>query len=48
MPDFDTGRYGAYVWPAFAVTAVVFGVMIAASLGHARRWRRRAERRDAE
>jgi heme exporter protein D len=42
--DFDAGAYGAYVWPAFAVTAVVFAGMIAASLSHARRWRKRAER----
>ena len=43
MPDFDAGAYGAYLWPAFAVTALVFAGMIIASLGHARRWRHRAE-----
>lgn len=46
MLDLDTGKYAAFVWPAFAITAVVFAGMIAASLAHARRWRRRAEELD--
>jgi heme exporter protein D len=41
--DLHAGKYAAYIWPAYAVTAVVFAVMIAGSLRHARRWRRRAE-----
>lgn len=44
MLDFDAGKYAAYVWPAYAITAAAFVGMIAASLAHARRWRRRAER----
>lgn len=48
MPDFDAGKYAAYVWPAFAVTAAVFAWMVASSLAHARRWRRRAEQRRGE
>ncbi|HEX5378811.1 MAG TPA: heme exporter protein CcmD [Phenylobacterium sp.] len=43
MLDFDTGKYAVYVWPAYGVTLLVFVVMIAASLNHSRRWRRRAE-----
>jgi heme exporter protein D len=43
MPDFDAGKYGPYVWSAFALTALVFAVMIARTLAHARRWRKRAE-----
>ena len=46
MLDFDAGKYAAYVWPAFAVTVLVFAAMIAGSLNHARRWRRRAEELD--
>jgi len=46
MLDLDAGKYGAYVWPAFAVTALVFAAMIATSLAHARRWKARAQRRD--
>lgn len=45
MLDLDAGKYAAYVWPAFAVTAAVFAWMIASSLAQARRWRRRAEQR---
>ena len=44
MLDFDAGKYAAYVWPAFAVTAGVFGWMIASSLMRARRWRREVAR----
>lgn len=43
MLDFDASPYGAFVWPAFAITALVFAGMIAASLAHARRWRARTE-----
>lgn len=37
------GRYAEYIVPAFAITAVVFAGMVALSLSHARRWRRRFE-----
>jgi heme exporter protein D len=43
MLDLDTGKYAAFVWPAFGVTALVFAVMIVSSLNHARRWKKRAE-----
>ena len=43
--DFDAGKYGAYVWPAFAAVAAVFGWMVLDSLARARRWRREAEDR---
>ena len=46
MLDFDAGKYGPFVWPAYAVTALIFAVMIADSLIRARRWRKAA--RDAE
>jgi heme exporter protein D len=46
MLDLDAGKYGAFVWPAFAVTALVFAAMIGSSLAHARRWKVRAEKRD--
>ena len=35
--------YAAYIWPAFAITAVVFAGLIISSLNHARRWKKRAE-----
>lgn len=41
MQDLFTGKYAAFIGPAFAITAVTFAAMIAASLSHARRWRQR-------
>lgn len=43
MLDLDAGKYAAFVWPAYGITAVVFLGMIAASLAFSRRWRRRVE-----
>ena len=43
------GKYAVFVWPAYAITAVVLGGMIADSLARARRWRilaRRGEDKD--
>lgn len=44
MLDLDAGKYAAFVWPAYAISAVVFVAMIGFALAQARRWRRRAER----
>jgi heme exporter protein D len=43
MIDLDVGKYAAFIWPAYGVTALTFVVMIAGALNHARRWRKRAE-----
>ncbi len=43
MFDFDAGRYALFVWPAYAVTGLVFAVLILDSLLRTRRWRRAAE-----
>jgi len=48
MLDFDAGKYAAYLWPAFAITALVFAGLIVSSLGYARRWRRLAEERSGK
>jgi len=48
MLDFSAGKYAAFVWPAYGITALVFAAMVADSLRRARRWRREAERREAE
>ena len=48
MPDLDLGKYAAFIWPAYAITAAVFAVLIVASLHHARRWRARAEALNAQ
>jgi heme exporter protein D len=43
MIDFDVGKYAAFIWPAYAVTALTFAVLIVTALNHARRWKKRAE-----
>ena len=43
MLDLDAGAYAAVVWPAFAITALVFALMVGSSLNHARHWRARTE-----
>lgn len=46
--DFDAGKYAAYLWPAFAISAIAFAWLIADSVSDARRWKRQAERLQAE
>lgn len=46
--DLDMGRYGAFVWPAFAISAAVIGWMVADTLLRARRWKAEAERREQD
>ena len=36
-------KYAEYIWPAFAITALVFAALVGFSLNHARRWRKRYE-----
>ncbi len=43
MIHLDMGKYAIYVWPVYAVTAVVLIWMLADSLARARRWRRKVE-----
>ena len=48
MLDFDAGKYASFVWPAYGLTALVFILLIADTLGRARRWRRAAEEGERE
>ena len=43
MLDLDVGKYAAFIWPAYAITALAFVVLIAGAAGPRRRWRKRAE-----
>ena len=43
MLHLEMGRYAAYVWPAYGVSAVVLLAMVWDSLARAARWRRAAE-----
>lgn len=42
--DLEYGRHAVYIWPAFAVSALVLASLAADTLLRARRWRREAER----
>lgn len=35
------GKYAAYIWPAYGVTALAFAWMVIDTFLRARRWRRR-------
>ena len=41
--DLEFGRYAAYVWGAYGISAVVLVAAAADTLLRARRWRRAAE-----
>ena len=47
MLDFNAGKYAAFVWPAYGLTAIVIGGMVADTLARARKWRREVEAREA-
>ncbi|MGZ8362746.1 MAG: heme exporter protein CcmD [Caulobacteraceae bacterium] len=42
--DFDMGKYAAFVWPAYALSAAVLAALVWTTLARARKWRREAER----
>jgi heme exporter protein D len=44
-PNLDVGRYAAFIWPAYGVSALVLIALTVDSLLRARRWRKAAERR---
>ena len=48
MPDLDMGAYAAFVWPAWAISAVVLGALAARALVAARRWSAELKRLEAE
>ena len=43
MLHLETGKYAFFVWTAYAITALVYVILIAGALSHARRWKQRAE-----
>ena len=46
--DFDFGKYAAFIGPAFAASFVVFAALIADSLWREAKWRREADRLQAQ
>jgi heme exporter protein CcmD len=45
--DFDTGKYGVYIWTCYGAAVVVMGGLVADTLLRSGRWRREAERLEA-
>jgi heme exporter protein D len=41
--DLDMGKYTAFVWPCYALSAAVIGWMVWSTLAAARRWKQAAE-----
>jgi heme exporter protein D len=39
----DTGKYAAFIWPAYGVTVLGFAWMIIDTVARGRRWRRQSE-----
>lgn len=48
MLDLDMGKYAAFVWPAWGISAAVLLWAVADTLARARRWKREALRREDE
>ena len=40
MLDLDMSPYAAFVWPAWGISALVLGAVVARTLAAARRWSR--------
>ena len=48
MLDLDMGKYAAFVWPAWAIAALVLGGLTARALLAARRWSAELKRLEAD
>ncbi len=48
MLDLDMGKYAAFVWPAWGLSAVVLAALAARALIAARRWSAELERLEDE
>ena len=48
MPDLDMGKYAAFVWPAWGISALVLGALAARALLAARRWSAELKRLEGE
>lgn len=48
MPDFDMGQYGAYVWPAWGISAVAMAALVVRCALSARRWKAELTRLESD
>ena len=46
MPDLDMSPYAAFVWPAWAISALVLAALVIRAVGASRRWKRELARLD--
>lgn len=46
--DLDMGKYAAFVWPCYGLSALVIGWMIWSTLAAARRWKQAAKAEHGE
>tara|TARA_R110002124_G_scaffold63187_1_gene172503 strand:+ start:219 stop:419 length:201 start_codon:yes stop_codon:yes gene_type:complete len=44
MPDLDMGKYAAFVWPAWGLSALVLGGLVVRASRAARHWQRELAR----
>jgi heme exporter protein CcmD len=43
MLNFETGKYGFFIWTAYGLTIAVFAAMIVGVILKSRRWKQRYE-----
>ncbi len=48
MPDLDMSPYAAFVWPAWAISAIVLGGVVAHAVATARRWKAELNRLEGD
>jgi heme exporter protein D len=46
MPDLDMSPYAAFVWPAWAISALVLAALVIGAVAASRRWKRELARLD--
>jgi heme exporter protein D len=44
MPDLDMSPYAAFVWPAWGISALVLGAVVARAVSASRRWKAELKR----
>ncbi|WP_426041801.1 heme exporter protein CcmD [Brevundimonas sp. TWP2-3-4b1] len=44
MPDLDMSPYAAFVWPAWGISALVLGAVIAGAVSASRKWKAELKR----
>jgi heme exporter protein D len=48
MLDLDMSPYGAFVWPAWAITVIILGAVVIRAVLYSRRWKAELKRLEAE